>query len=161
MRYTCDTWTCTLAVCANRHYISHKGCICDNGFTGDYCEYISGTEPVNRKISITATIISFAVVGLCILVSGSLFFNMRRRWKRKVKETEETVVSISKSSIVWCTIFPRNYSCLELLKRKTFDTLLFVIKILFRLLKYNRMCVNMKKILSSTYTRFASSKREK
>jgi len=90
----------TLAVRTDRQYISHKGCICDEGFTGGYCEYISGTEPVNRKISRTATIISFAVVGLCILVSGSLFFNMRRRWKRKVKETKETVVSISKSTIV-------------------------------------------------------------
>lgn len=87
-------------VCTNTHFISHKGCICDEGFKGDYCEYISGTEPVKRKVSRTATIISFAVVALCILISGSLFFNMRRRWKRKVKETKETVVSISKSTIV-------------------------------------------------------------
>jgi hypothetical protein len=80
-------------------HISHKGCICNDGFTGDYCQYIAGKEPVKRKISVTATIISFSFVGAC-LVSGSLFLYMRRRWKRKTKEIKETDVSISKSTIV-------------------------------------------------------------
>lgn len=66
-------------------YKRHNGCYCEQGFEGDFCEYVMGEAPIKVSTTIARTIfIAFLLIVISLSSIILVFVEVRRR--RRTKE---------------------------------------------------------------------------